>query len=318
VRSVLLLAVLAALFALPRGQPPASPYLVTIVANEVPPPVGLYQPPMSVPAGATVTWRNQDSTPHTVTADDYSFDSGLLGASATWSHRFSSPGRYPYHDTLHQDTRGLVIVSAAGSTSQSAAPPLDSRLSLVADGASSSWPTPGRDQLGSGPLALLGPDPVVYRDPSTGLLAAFPKGWKVYGSLSLQRDGSWQGLWLEAPNSGFAPALLAQVTVAIWPLRPGEDLAAARARLQASLVGRQIVRSLTWETVAGAPALVERDEGQFTDTIPQTAIGVCWRRGSLQGRPVVLAAAMSGFAFNADRWYAVAETVAGTLRLPPG
>ena len=58
-----------------------------------------FQPSVvTIQAGATVTWTNQDPMAHTVTADDGSFDSGMLGvsgsASASYSHVFAEPGTY--------------------------------------------------------------------------------------------------------------------------------------------------------------------------------------------------------------------------------
>jgi plastocyanin len=46
---------------------------------------------LEVPVGTTVTWTNQDSVAHTVTADDGSFDSGQLGNGATFSHCMNHP-----------------------------------------------------------------------------------------------------------------------------------------------------------------------------------------------------------------------------------
>ena len=47
-------------------------------------------------AGQTVTWRNADSTSHTVSSEDDVFDSGYLSAGSTFSHTFSSTGTFPY------------------------------------------------------------------------------------------------------------------------------------------------------------------------------------------------------------------------------
>ena len=40
-------------------------------------------PTLAVPSGTTVVWSNQDHVPHTMTADDSSFDSGVMNSDAT-------------------------------------------------------------------------------------------------------------------------------------------------------------------------------------------------------------------------------------------
>src|SRR5216683_998225 len=51
---------------------------------------------LSVKTGATVTWTNSDTTIHTVTADDGSFNSGNIAIGATYSRAFSSAGTFSY------------------------------------------------------------------------------------------------------------------------------------------------------------------------------------------------------------------------------
>lgn len=65
----------------------------------------------------TVTFENLDRAPHTVTADDQSFDSGNLAAGATWNYTFASPGNYSYHCLYHNWMKGTVVVKqgTAGS-----------------------------------------------------------------------------------------------------------------------------------------------------------------------------------------------------------
>jgi len=66
---------------------------------------------ITVKVGTTVTWTNQDSAPHTVTADDGSFTSGDLATGATFSQTFAKAGTYPYHCNFHSSMKGTVTVT---------------------------------------------------------------------------------------------------------------------------------------------------------------------------------------------------------------
>jgi plastocyanin len=65
---------------------------------------------IEIDRGTTITWKNNDPLPHTVTALDQSFDSGLIGSGATWSHTFTRPGTYDFSCTPHPFMKGKVIV----------------------------------------------------------------------------------------------------------------------------------------------------------------------------------------------------------------
>jgi plastocyanin len=68
---------------------------------------------VTIPAGSTVTWRNDDVTPHTVTALDNSFDSGIFDPGASFSWTFPEPGSFAYQCQLHPSMQGSVVVEDA-------------------------------------------------------------------------------------------------------------------------------------------------------------------------------------------------------------
>lgn len=65
---------------------------------------------LTVKAGTTVSWVNQDDQQHTVTAVDGSFDSGFLTQGEVFSHTFDTPGEYEYFCMPHLWMRAKVIV----------------------------------------------------------------------------------------------------------------------------------------------------------------------------------------------------------------
>jgi plastocyanin len=65
---------------------------------------------IEIEAGTTVEWTNNDPLQHSVTADDGSFASGLIGTGSTWRHTFATPGTYTYHCTPHPFMKGTVVV----------------------------------------------------------------------------------------------------------------------------------------------------------------------------------------------------------------
>lgn len=70
-----------------------------------------YNPnPVTVSAGTTVTWTNQDSTTHTATSDSGVFSSGNVGANGQFSFTFANKGTFTYHCALHPNMVGSVVV----------------------------------------------------------------------------------------------------------------------------------------------------------------------------------------------------------------
>lgn len=67
---------------------------------------------ITVKAGTTVTWTNNDTVTHTVTADSGSGpDSGNLAPGKIYTFTFKTAGTYKYHCAIHASMTGTVIVT---------------------------------------------------------------------------------------------------------------------------------------------------------------------------------------------------------------
>jgi plastocyanin len=70
-----------------------------------------YQPdPVVVQAGGKVIWQNEDTAPHTATADDGSFDTGTIEKGKLGSATFKEPGTFTYFCEIHPTMHGTVEV----------------------------------------------------------------------------------------------------------------------------------------------------------------------------------------------------------------
>ena len=109
-----------------------------------------YEPAsITVKKGTTVTWTQNDAMPHTVTADDGSFDSGILEPGASFTFEFDELGTFRYTCILHPAMIGTVTVvtpeteiptDASGIAALTDAPPSggsgsDTAAAEVVDGA---------------------------------------------------------------------------------------------------------------------------------------------------------------------------------------
>jgi plastocyanin len=65
---------------------------------------------LTVSAGTSVSWKFDDSTQHTVTADDNSFTSEAMGDGQTYTHTFDTKGTLAYHCSIHPFMKGSVEV----------------------------------------------------------------------------------------------------------------------------------------------------------------------------------------------------------------
>lgn len=91
--------------AAPSVGPPASTGSAVSIVNFS------FQPAtITIPVGTTVVWTNNDSTGHTVTADDGSFDSKTIANGLTFSQTFATAGTFAYHCSIHSSMKATVTV----------------------------------------------------------------------------------------------------------------------------------------------------------------------------------------------------------------
>jgi plastocyanin len=72
---------------------------------------------ITVKAGTTVTWINDDDIPHTVASSTKLFRSKTLDTEDKFSFSFTTPGSYEYFCSLHPHMTGAIVVEAATGSS---------------------------------------------------------------------------------------------------------------------------------------------------------------------------------------------------------
>jgi amicyanin len=118
---------------------------------------------ITVKVGDTVTWVNNGPTPHSATANDGSFNTGILKAGQSGSHTFNQAGTFSYFCQPHPFMKATVVVQAAqtggggssgatGSTPSSSSTPSGTTAAPTAD-AGPTLPNTGGN---AAPLLILG------------------------------------------------------------------------------------------------------------------------------------------------------------------
>ena len=70
---------------------------------------------ITVNVGDTVTWTNEGPTQHSATANDGSFDTGIMGRGESGSHTFTEAGTIAYICTPHPFMKGTVVVQGGSA-----------------------------------------------------------------------------------------------------------------------------------------------------------------------------------------------------------
>jgi plastocyanin len=75
--------------------------------------VGYDPSQVSIPAGMTLAWFNDDSNPHSVTTISSvpeQFDSGIIPPGGFLLLTFTKPGLYVYYDKMNPSIEGSIVV----------------------------------------------------------------------------------------------------------------------------------------------------------------------------------------------------------------
>lgn len=116
---------------------------------------------VTIDVGDTVTWTNTGDLPHTATADDGTFDSGILNNGGTFAFTFASAGTYDYFCEVHPSMQGTITVQGAAPTNTPTVAPTNTPVPTVTT-APTNTPTPA----GATPTAT-SPAPTVTTAPGT-------------------------------------------------------------------------------------------------------------------------------------------------------
>ncbi|MEV0735905.1 plastocyanin/azurin family copper-binding protein [Streptomyces sp. NPDC050549] len=109
---------LLGLLVLPAGQASAASYHVVMKGYAFSPAA------LTITAGTTVTWTNEDTAPHDVktTSGPVAIHSPMLSRGGSWSFTFGTAGSYGYVCTVHPGMTAQLVVKAAAPATSAAAP----------------------------------------------------------------------------------------------------------------------------------------------------------------------------------------------------
>jgi plastocyanin len=111
----------------------------------------------TVHVGDTITWTNTGKQPHTATANDNSFNTGILRNGQSASHTFSAAGTFTYYCVVHPFMHGTVVVLAAATTTTTTTPTTTTPTTTTP---STTTTTPTSTTTPTGQLPLTGADEV--------------------------------------------------------------------------------------------------------------------------------------------------------------
>ncbi len=95
---------------------------------------------ITIHVGDTVTWTNHGPSAHTATADNGSFNTGVLKKGQSASHTFTKAGTFTYICSIHPFMHGTVVV-LANTTTASTTPSATSRSTTPSTTPTSTTPS---------------------------------------------------------------------------------------------------------------------------------------------------------------------------------
>ncbi len=94
----------------PTASPTASQLSYTVTIPNTAAPYSFQPVTMTVPRGASVTWRNEASAPHQIVSNTGVFSGPVINSGQTYTYQFNQAGTYPYHCAIHTYMTGTIIV----------------------------------------------------------------------------------------------------------------------------------------------------------------------------------------------------------------
>jgi plastocyanin len=109
----------------------------------------------TIHVGDTITWTNNGPSPHSATANNHSFDTGVLKKGQSGSHTFTQAGTFTYFCSVHPFMHGTIVVQASTQPSGSQS---SGSTSGSTGGSQGSGTTPGSGAAsGSPPTSAAAP-----------------------------------------------------------------------------------------------------------------------------------------------------------------
>lgn len=158
---------------------------------------------LTITAGDTVRFINEDNEAHQVLANDSSFVSPILRPLASWSVTLRTAGTYHYYDELHPKLKGVVYVKGlpASLTLAASAPIVTYGTQVTLSGVVSNHASGEQVTITYQPYPQ--PSPIVRATVVTGAGGTF--SFIVEPQVLTSYDAAWKGAYAAPTTVEVAP-----------------------------------------------------------------------------------------------------------------